>query len=380
MAGAVALSRYGQPWQGSAAETHRTQLAASSVPLRRDVGALGRIEPHSEVIELGASTTGLVDELLVEEGQFVARGETLGYLDSYKERGAERDQQAARLDEARAMLDAEVSLGEARIAAAKIGVRQIHEVYPLRIDAQRARIQLLTAEQNNNREILDDRLTLQQRAVGSRRTVDDQRTVVRKNEEELEIARAELARLQAEQEMEILAATTELQREKAALERARVAVGLASIEKDLALAEARIASTVIQAPMDGEILKIVTWPGERTSGAPILQMGDSRIMHVVAEVYESDIRLVQIGQPATISSPSLPQDMTGRVVQIGKLIFKNDVLDVDPAADTDARVVEVRIELDDGERVRHLTNMTVDVVIDVEGKETIADLPSPARL
>ncbi len=98
-------------------------------------------------------------------------------------------------------------------------------------------------------------------------------------------------------------------------------------------------------------------------------MGDARTMHVVAEVYESDIGLVQIGQPATISSPSLPVDMTGRVVQIGMLIFKNDVLDVDPAADADARVVEVRIELDDGERVQHLTNMTVDVVIDVASAE-----------
>jgi HlyD family secretion protein len=93
MAGTLALSRYGLPWQGSAAQT--TQAAESSAPLRRAVAALGRIEPHSEVIDLGASTAGLVDELLVEEGQFVARGETLGYLDSYK-RVAERDEQAAR--------------------------------------------------------------------------------------------------------------------------------------------------------------------------------------------------------------------------------------------------------------------------------------------
>jgi HlyD family secretion protein len=378
MAVAVALSRYGVPWQESAVPDDRTQAAEAVTSLRRAVAALGRIEPHSKVIDLGASTPGLVEELLVEEGEFVTKGKTLGYLDSHEERIAERDEQAARLEEARAMLDAEVSLGEARIAAAQIRLRQVQEVYPLRIEAQQARIGLLTADLENNRDILSQRLTLQRRDVGSRRTVADQRTLVRKNEEELEMAQADLGRLQAEQRMEVLAASAELRLEKAALARARVAVGLASIEKNVALAEARVARATIWAPIDGKILKIVTRPGERISEAPILQMGDLRAMHAVAEVYETDVGLVRLGQSATITSPSLPRDMIGRVVQIGRLIFKNDVLDVDPAADADARVVEVRIELDDGGLVQDLTNMTVDVVIDLEGGDAIADVPPSA--
>jgi HlyD family secretion protein len=378
MGGTVALSRYGMPWQGSAAGADRTQAAEAVTSLRRAVAALGRIEPHSKVIDLGASTPGLVEELLVEEGEFVTKGKTLGYLDSYEERIAERDEQAARLEEARAMLDAEVSLGEARIAAAQIRLRQVQEVYPLRIEAQRARIGLLTADLENNRDILSQRLTLQRRDVGSRRTVADQRTLVRKNEEELEMAQADLGRLQAEQRMEVLAASAELRLERAALARARIAVGVASLEKDVALAEARVARATIRAPMDGQILKIIMQPGERVSDAPILQIGDPRTMHVVAEVYETDVGLVRLGQSATIASPSLPRDMTGRVVQIGRLIFKNDVLDVDPAADADARVVEVRIELDNGELVQDLTNMIVDVVIDLEGGDAVANVPPSA--
>jgi HlyD family secretion protein len=45
------------------------------------------------------------------------------------------------------------------------------------------------------------------------------------------------------------------------------------------------------------------------------------------------------------------------------MIYKNDVLNVDPAAKTDARIVEVRIELDDPQRTSHLSNLTVDVLI-----------------
>ncbi|NET54526.1 MAG: HlyD family secretion protein, partial [Merismopedia sp. SIO2A8] len=48
-------------------------------------------------------------------------------------------------------------------------------------------------------------------------------------------------------------------------------------------------------------------------------------------------------------------------------IFKNDVLDDDPAANADARVVEVDVQLDDSTVVEALTNLQVDVRIDVEG-------------
>ena len=45
------------------------------------------------------------------------------------------------------------------------------------------------------------------------------------------------------------------------------------------------------------------------------------------------------------------------------MVFKNDVLNVDPAARADARIVEVWIELDDASLTERLTNLTVDVLI-----------------
>ena len=51
--------------------------------------------------------------------------------------------------------------------------------------------------------------------------------------------------------------------------------------------------------------------------------------------------------------------------KIGFLIGKNDILDTDPAAKEDTRVVEVEILLapQDSERVAKLTNLEVDVTI-----------------
>ena len=49
--------------------------------------------------------------------------------------------------------------------------------------------------------------------------------------------------------------------------------------------------------------------------------------------------------------------------RVGLKIGKKDVLSVDPAAKTDARVVEVEIQLDDPTQVAGLTNLEVDVAI-----------------
>jgi hypothetical protein len=60
----------------------------------------------------------------------------------------------------------------------------------------------------------------------------------------------------------------------------------------------------------------------------------------------------------------------GKSVQVGGMIFKNDVLNVDPAARVDARVVQVWIDLDDAAPVERMTNLTVDVLIDTSCPKT----------
>ena len=88
----------------------------------------------------------------------------------------------------------------------------------------------------------------------------------------------------------------------------------------------------------------------------------------MAEVYETDVGLVNVGQTAMITSRNgaFDETLVGTVEQVGLQIFKNDVLDDDPAANADARVVEVRISIDQSSVVKQLTNLQVDVVIDIE--------------
>ena len=99
----------------------------------------------------------------------------------------------------------------------------------------------------------------------------------------------------------------------------------------------------------------------------IVDLGQSKQMYAVAEVYEKDIGRVHLGQRATITSlnGAFQRNLLGTVDEIGREIGKKDVLDTDPAADVDARVVEVKIHLDpaDSQKVVDLSNLKVKAAI-----------------
>ncbi len=143
-------------------------------------------------------------------------------------------------------------------------------------------------------------------------------------------------------------------------------------EAQLAAAEARLELSVIRAPMSGSILRVFTYPGEATGQSPILQMGDTDHMYVVAEIHETDIKMVKLGQRAAITSPALEKELHGVVDEIGQMVFRKTVQDLDPRADVDTRVIEVRVKVEENEAVAALSHLKVYVRIDT------ASAPVPA--
>jgi HlyD family secretion protein len=329
------------------------------------VAALGRIEPQSEIINLSASnsTPDRLDSLFVERGDLVRKGQVLGYLGGYHEQAAQIEVFQAQLDEASRKLATELETALARIEVAEIHQRQVNEVWPLRIAAQEATIRNVAAKLANDKDILTSQTHLFNQGVASRRLREDLTAVVLEGEASLASAQARLNEMQRQFEMDQIDAATQIRLAKASLERARAEFPIVSLNKQIALAQSRAERLTLFAPVNGRILNIRVKPGEQAASGPILTMGDTSKMRVVAEVYETDILSVQVGQPATVRSRSLPHEIQGKVVRVGNMIFKNDVLNVDPAARADARVVEVWIELADSAITERLTNLNVDVLI-----------------
>jgi HlyD family secretion protein len=303
--------------------------AAKPVGDRDAVTALGRVVPGREVFSIAAPQGNRILRLSAKEGQTVKSGEVLAELESHTLNLAEREAARVALEETRARLIAETAYAEALIEQSQQAVR------------------LAEAELSYEQGELKRMESLRVADAIAKHRLDAQKFKA----ENLELAARKAA--------------AELRASQASLERTRSLVAVKSAEARLATTEAQLETTIIRAPIDGRILRVFTYPGERIGNDPIVQMGNTDDMHVIAEVHETDIRLIRLGQRATITSPALEKAIEGTVDEVGQLVYKNDVLDVDPRANRDARVVEVRIRLDQAGAVAALTNLEVYARIDL---------------
>lgn len=344
-------------------------IAAASNPttlVRTAITALGRIEPQGEVIIVGGPLDERIGQLLVKEGQQVEAGQPLVYLESYQERLAERNAAASELTEAQALLASETQLGQAQIQEARSRVSQATDPKSAAILAQQAEVNQAKVELAAAQRDLDRFQRLYEAGAVSQKDLDDRQVAVQAQQDRVTSAQATLAQLQEERQTDLQNANAQVQSAEAELARSQAQVKVASATSNLQLAEARLARTIIRAPQAGQVLDVMTRAGEAVGDTGILELANTQQMMVVAEVYETDVQQIQVGQAATITSPALPQPVSGVVEQVGLKIAKNDVIDNDPAANTDVRVVEVKIRLKNSQTVASFTNLQVDVAIQPE--------------
>jgi HlyD family secretion protein len=135
---------------------------------------------------------------------------------------------------------------------------------------------------------------------------------------------------------------------------------------ELQRARAELERNQVRAPIDGQVLDVHARDGERVENDGIVELGRTQDMYAVAEVYETDAGRVRIGQHATVRSPALPRRLEGKVDRVGLKVGKLDALGTDPAARTDARVVEVEIRLEPqaSELAAALTHLQVEIEIE----------------
>ena len=148
---------------------------------------------------------------------------------------------------------------------------------------------------------------------------------------------------------------------QASAQAATAAVALADTE--LKRAQAVLQRAYIRAPADGRVLDIHARPGEMIGPQGILELGRVDRMYAIAEVYETDIGKVRVGQTATVSSRAFGSTLSGTVERIRQQVRKLDQLGTDPAARKDARIVEVEIRLDNAAPAAGLTNLQVEIII-----------------
>jgi HlyD family secretion protein len=130
-------------------------------------------------------------------------------------------------------------------------------------------------------------------------------------------------------------------------------------------AQTELEQAYIRTPSAGEILKINTRMGEKVTDKGIVDLAQTEAMIVVAEIYQTDINLVRLGQKATITSKAFSGELSGVVDRIGLQVNRQNVFSDRPGENLDRRVIEVKIKLDsdNSKRVSSLTNLQVQVAI-----------------
>jgi HlyD family secretion protein len=126
-------------------------------------------------------------------------------------------------------------------------------------------------------------------------------------------------------------------------------------------AKAQLDLANVRTPQDGVVLEVNTRAGELISPNGIIEIGKTNQMRAVLEVFEGDITKVQKGQNVKLFGDSLPKALTGEVVEVGIRVQRQNVVNSDTSGNIDARIIEVRVQLDQESvnQVERLTNLQV---------------------
>ena len=305
------------------------------------VVGLGTLLPRGDVMTVNTPSgagDGTIARIAVAEGERVETGQILAVLDSEPRLQAAVDAaratlmvRGATLEQTRASVQA--SIDEARAALASAEARALNA------ERQYTRAETLIGRGAISESVLDDRLAERDQA---RREVEEARAT---------LFRYDYGDIESQPDV-------------------RVAAGnVIAAQAELAHAEQELDMARVVAPASGTVLDIHVELGERPDDAGVMDIGDIDRMIVEVEVYETEIGEVSLGNPVEVTSEALNAPLLGRVQRIGLAVGRQTLVDDDPAALTDARVIEVTVQLDEASsrRASRFTGMQVVAHIDVVG-------------
>lgn len=377
------------------------------VPIPQMVTALGRLEPKTEIIKLSAPLAldgDRISELLVKEGDNVKTGQVIAVLQSRDllKKSVIQFQQQVKVAKAKlAQIKAGAKSGEIqeqsaiveRIKAQYAGDQQSQQENIARISAQwegdriaqTATINKLTAELKNAESEYKRYEKLFSEGAISNSVIDSKRLNVETAKQTLSESQAILNRINTTANKQLAEAKVALNRINATsnkqinesqgklnsiAEVRPVDVQLAQTEIESAIANLNRAKTeleaaYIRAPMTGQIIKIHTRVGEKIGDQGIADFAQTNTMMAVAEVYQTDISKIKLGQKAIITSQGFTGELKGVVQQIGLQVKRQNVFGDQPGENLDSRIVEVKIHLnpEDSKKVSGLTNLQVQTAI-----------------
>ncbi|WP_411870590.1 HlyD family efflux transporter periplasmic adaptor subunit [Vulcanococcus limneticus] len=136
----------------------------------------------------------------------------------------------------------------------------------------------------------------------------------------------------------------------------------------LTRARRELAAAEVRSPLDGNLIRIYSWPGMKETDQGLALVGRTDRMQVWAQVFQSDVPRLRIGQRATVKPESggFTGTLGAELASIIGVVSARDLFATNANNDVNARVVLVKLNLDpaDRQRVARLSGLNVTVRFD----------------
>ena len=148
-------------------------------------------------------------------------------------------------------------------------------------------------------------------------------------------------------------------------ELARTTASIITKEADIGGARAaldetqrQLQSAEIRSPLNGRLIRIYSWPGMKETTNGLAVIGRTGRMQVWAQVFQTDVARLRIGQGASIKAETggFAGERQARLSSIIGKVSDRDLFATDSNNDVNARVVLVKLDLDPEEQ-RGLANL-----------------------
>ena len=321
----------------------------------------GWIEPRPTAISVAALAPGVIEELLVVEGQQVAKGEPIARLisidaelnveqanNSLAIREGELNRAKAELDAAKIrrenplhleipLADSESSLAKAKTELAKL---------PFLVDAAKANadytLSSMEGKQSAKGAVSGNVIALAKSDhVGATASLEELRQRQPNLQREVDALAKKVDALRRQLKL-LVEETRQVEEAKAKVQSAEALRNEAKLQ--VRQAGLALERNVVRAPMNGRIMRLVASPGTRVMGlestagqssSTVVEMYDPARLQVRADVRLEDVPMVSRGQPVEIETASSGGIIKGRVLQATS------------SANIQKNTLEVKVELID---------------------------------
>ncbi len=376
LAGAAATYFMPKPEAAAPAASHQP---AAQEP--RSLSALGEVQPAGGIISIYGPPEDRILKFAqpLHVGQSLKSGDPLVILESQRARESEVKLARVQVQQAEQQQDAIRKAADAKLAELDAETGQLESRKKEDLAVQDDRICVFQAQAEQARTQLGrlDGLATDRVSAAER---DQARLAVEVADGQLNAARA--TRTQTENTYKRQSGLAVLKRTSIIAERdqALQQVPLESARASERAAQQRLDECTLKVPPQvatATVLRVIGHAGQTTGTQPILELAAGDAIAVLTEVYEDDLDQLYAGlaKPEGVTARvkaralegSKDKPLSGIVEsdQVARMVAHNQLLSLNPRADQDRRVVQVRVLLDppSADRARKYIGLQVDVLL-----------------